>query len=167
VRVRRGSAIRVRSVDGEAAARDPRVPRSRNSGRHIAVATTTESKAINVTFRIKVGVFMQPPYARKVRERQADRHGLVSIRIARADPDLRHVARVWIAVFGRHPRFRRDRPGRCGRSGWGDINVNASVVLSNSAVVQLDTSDSRVGDVDLFNAAGSVNAVIDIEGWFH
>ena len=47
-----------------------------------------------------------------------------------------------------------------------DINVNASVVLPNLAVVQLDTVDSRIGDVDLFNAAGSVNAVIDIEGWF-
>jgi hypothetical protein len=22
------------------------------------------------------------------------------------------------------------------------------------------------GDVDLFNAAGSVNAIVDIEGWF-
>jgi len=47
-----------------------------------------------------------------------------------------------------------------------DINANASVVLPNLAVVQLDTTDSRIGDVDLFNAAGSVNAVIDIEGWF-
>ena len=34
-------------------------------------------------------------------------------------------------------------------------------------VVQLDTAAGPdQGDVDLFNAAGSVNAVVDIEGWF-
>jgi polyvinyl alcohol dehydrogenase (cytochrome) len=47
-----------------------------------------------------------------------------------------------------------------------DINVSAGVVLPNLAVVQLDTTDSRIGDLYLFNAAGSVNAAIDVEGWF-
>jgi IPT/TIG domain/PQQ-like domain len=47
-----------------------------------------------------------------------------------------------------------------------DLNVNAGQVLPNLAVVQLDTTDSHVGDVKVFNAAGSVNVVIDIEGWF-
>jgi hypothetical protein len=33
--------------------------------------------------------------------------------------------------------------------------------------VQIDTvAGADQGDVDLYNAAGSVNAVIDIEGWF-
>ena len=37
-----------------------------------------------------------------------------------------------------------------------------------STVVQLDTlpSDPHDGQVALYNGAGSVNAVIDIEGWF-
>ena len=48
-----------------------------------------------------------------------------------------------------------------------DINLSAGEVLPNLAVVQVDTTgDARNGDVDLFNAAGIVNAAIDIEGWF-
>jgi hypothetical protein len=41
-------------------------------------------------------------------------------------------------------------------------------VLPNLAVVQLDTlpADPYDGEVSLYNGAGSVNAVIDIEGWF-
>jgi hypothetical protein len=49
-----------------------------------------------------------------------------------------------------------------------DLNVEAGEVLPNLAVVQLDTvpSDAYDGEVSLYNSAGSVNAVIDIEGWF-
>ena len=48
-----------------------------------------------------------------------------------------------------------------------DLNLNAGVVLPNLAVVQLDTTgDGNDGDVYLYNGAGSVNAIIDIEGWF-
>ena len=39
--------------------------------------------------------------------------------------------------------------------------------MPNLAVVAVDTAgDARNGDIDLFNAAGRVNVVIDIEGWF-
>jgi hypothetical protein len=44
-----------------------------------------------------------------------------------------------------------------------DLNVNAGVTLPNLVVVQLDTI---TGKVYLYNGAGSVNAIIDIEGWF-
>ena len=48
-----------------------------------------------------------------------------------------------------------------------DLNVNAGEVLPNLAVVQLSTvSGANAGDVDLFNAVGSANAIIDLEGWF-
>ncbi|MGA8360654.1 MAG: IPT/TIG domain-containing protein [Candidatus Dormiibacterota bacterium] len=47
-----------------------------------------------------------------------------------------------------------------------DINVAASAVLANLFVVQLDTTDSAIGDVRLYNGAGTVNAILDIEGWF-
>ncbi|MHB8490033.1 MAG: carboxypeptidase regulatory-like domain-containing protein [Candidatus Dormibacteria bacterium] len=48
-----------------------------------------------------------------------------------------------------------------------DVSLSAGEVLPNLAVVQVDTTgDAHNGDVDLFNAAGRVNAVIDIEGWF-
>jgi hypothetical protein len=48
-----------------------------------------------------------------------------------------------------------------------DINLSAGEVLPNLTVVQLDTvPGAGQGDVNLFNAAGSVNAIVDIEGWF-
>ena len=48
-----------------------------------------------------------------------------------------------------------------------DVNLNAGVVLPNLVVVQIDTTgDANDGDVYLYNSAGSVNAIIDIEGWF-
>ncbi|MFI5286797.1 MAG: IPT/TIG domain-containing protein [Candidatus Dormibacteria bacterium] len=47
-----------------------------------------------------------------------------------------------------------------------DLNVNAGEVLPNLAVVQLDTIDAQSGDVYLYNSVGSVNAIIDLEGWF-
>ena len=48
-----------------------------------------------------------------------------------------------------------------------DVNVDAGEVLPNLAVVELDTTgDAHDGDVDVYNGAGSVNAIIDLEGWF-
>jgi hypothetical protein len=48
-----------------------------------------------------------------------------------------------------------------------DINVNPGEVLPNLVVVQLDpNAGADDGHVDLFNAVGVVNAVIDVEGWF-
>ena len=48
-----------------------------------------------------------------------------------------------------------------------DLNVNAGVTLPNLAVVQLDTTGgAHDGEIYLYNSAGSVNAIIDIEGWF-
>ena len=49
-----------------------------------------------------------------------------------------------------------------------DVNVEAGEVLPNLVVVQLDTlpADLHDGEVALYNGVGSVNAVIDIEGWF-
>jgi len=48
-----------------------------------------------------------------------------------------------------------------------DLNVSAGVTLPNLAVVQLDTTgDAHDGEIYLYNSAGSVNAIIDIEGWF-
>jgi hypothetical protein len=48
-----------------------------------------------------------------------------------------------------------------------DINLSPGEVLPNLVVVQLDPlAGAGQGDADLYNAAGSVNAVVDIEGWF-
>ena len=49
-----------------------------------------------------------------------------------------------------------------------DVSVNAGEVLPNLAVVALDiaASDPNDGKVFIYNSAGTVNAIIDIEGWF-
>jgi len=51
--------------------------------------------------------------------------------------------------------------------GSSDINLSVGAVRPNLIVVQLDTT-AGTGDgcMELFNAAGSVNAAVDIEGWF-
>jgi hypothetical protein len=59
-------------------------------------------------------------------------------------------------------------PADVPRPNASDLNLNAGQVLPNLAVVQLDTipADPHEGDVYLFNSVGSVNAIIDVEGWF-
>ncbi len=48
-----------------------------------------------------------------------------------------------------------------------DINLSTGEVLPNLTVVQLDPAvGADQGDVDLYTPAGSVNAIVDIEGWF-
>ncbi|HEY6468831.1 MAG TPA: IPT/TIG domain-containing protein [Candidatus Dormibacteraeota bacterium] len=44
-----------------------------------------------------------------------------------------------------------------------DLNVGAGAVLPNLAVVELTPNE---GDVALYNSVGSVNAIVDVEGWF-
>jgi hypothetical protein len=58
-------------------------------------------------------------------------------------------------------------PANVGHPVASDINLSTGEVLPNLTVVQLDPlAGADHGDVDLFNAAGSVNAIVDIEGWF-
>ncbi len=48
-----------------------------------------------------------------------------------------------------------------------DLNVGAGNVLPNLAVVELTLNVGEFdGTVDLYNSVGSVNAIVDIEGWF-
>ena len=52
-------------------------------------------------------------------------------------------------------------------TGASDINLGAGAVLPNLIVVQLSTTaGANDGAIDILNAVGTVNAVIDIEGWF-
>jgi IPT/TIG domain len=51
--------------------------------------------------------------------------------------------------------------------GSSDLSLQAGDVRGNLIVVQLDTTaGAKDGFMELFNAAGSVNATVDIEGWF-
>lgn len=49
-----------------------------------------------------------------------------------------------------------------GPPGVSDLNLEAGAVLANLSLVAVDTN----GEADLYNGAGSVNAIIDLEGWF-
>jgi hypothetical protein len=55
-----------------------------------------------------------------------------------------------------------------GPGGVSDLNIGAGAVLPNLAVVEVDTvtGDPHDGEVYLYNSVGSVNAIIDLEGWF-
>ena len=46
-----------------------------------------------------------------------------------------------------------------------DVNVNAGATLPNLVVVGL-ASGGHAGDLNLFNSMGSINAVLDVDGWF-
>jgi IPT/TIG domain len=52
--------------------------------------------------------------------------------------------------------------------GVSDLNLGPGAVLPNLAVVEVDTVhlDVHDGEVYLYNGAGSVNAILDLEGWF-
>lgn len=49
-----------------------------------------------------------------------------------------------------------------------DVNLEAGTVVPNLAVVELDTipANAQDGDDYVYNGAGNVNAILDLEGWF-
>ena len=48
-----------------------------------------------------------------------------------------------------------------------DINVNSGAVLPNLAVVELGIAgNAHAGAMNIYNSVGSVNAIVDLEGWF-
>jgi hypothetical protein len=51
------------------------------------------------------------------------------------------------------------------RSGTSDLNPSARQVIANLAIVGLSTSTNN-GDVSLYNAAGDIDAILDVAGWF-
>ena len=47
-----------------------------------------------------------------------------------------------------------------------DLNPPAGVATANLAIVALAQTGATTGDVDLYNAVGTINAVLDVAGWF-
>jgi len=47
-----------------------------------------------------------------------------------------------------------------------DLNPGAGVAIANLAIVGLATSGSSTGDVNLYNAVGTIGAILDVAGWF-
>ena len=46
-----------------------------------------------------------------------------------------------------------------------DLNINPHTTLPNLVVVKLSTG-APVGEVDLYNSQGTIDALLDVEGWF-
>ncbi len=47
-----------------------------------------------------------------------------------------------------------------------DLNPVKGVTVANLAIVGLATTGATTGDVDLYNAAGNIDAILDVAGWF-
>ena len=48
-----------------------------------------------------------------------------------------------------------------------DLNPSAHDVIANLAIVGLSTTSGKnPGDVNLWNAVGTINAILDVAGWF-
>ncbi len=57
-------------------------------------------------------------------------------------------------------------PSDAPRPGTSDLNPSANDVIANLAIVRIATTGGLTGDVSLYNAAGSINAILDVAGWF-
>jgi len=69
------------------------------------------------------------------------------------------------AVAGTQYTFLATYPADVSRPNTSDINVSAQQVLPNLVVVQLSMG-APVGSVDVYNSLGSINAILDVGGWF-
>ena len=47
-----------------------------------------------------------------------------------------------------------------------DLNPGVGQVIANLAIVGIATTGTHEGDVSLYNAAGDINAILDVAGWF-
>ncbi len=70
------------------------------------------------------------------------------------------------AVSGSQPTYLTVYPADMSpKPNASDVNVNAGTALPNLVEVGL-ASGAHPGGVNLFNAMGSINAVLDVDGWF-
>ena len=70
------------------------------------------------------------------------------------------------AVSGSQPTYLTIYPADVSpKPNASDLNLNPGMALPNLVVVGL-ASGTHVGDLNLYNAMGNINAVLDVEGWF-
>ena len=80
-------------------------------------------------------------------------------------PPVAMIANV-TAVSGNANTYFTLYPSDVARPNASDLNVNPGQTTPNLVVVQLATTGGLPGDVGLFNAAGNINAILDVAGWF-
>jgi len=70
------------------------------------------------------------------------------------------------AVDGTASTFLTLYPDAANRPRSSDLNVLPHVNLPNLTAVQLSASGT-LGHVNIFNSVGTINVIVDVEGWFH
>ena len=70
------------------------------------------------------------------------------------------------AVSGTAPTFLTAYPANVPLPTASDLNVGTGQVTPNMVIVQLAPGGSQPGAFDLYNHTGSIDAVVDVEGWF-
>jgi len=82
-----------------------------------------------------------------------------------SSPPVAVIANV-TAVFGTAYTFFTLYPSDVSLPNASDLNVGSGENTANLSIVKLATTGASAGDLDLFNDQGSINAIVDIEGWF-
>jgi hypothetical protein len=70
-------------------------------------------------------------------------------------------------VAGTAPTFFTLYPSDAAKPEASDLNPGAKQVIANLAISGISTTlSTNLGDVTLFNAVGTINAILDVAGWF-
>ncbi len=70
------------------------------------------------------------------------------------------------AVFGTASTYFTLYPSDVSLPNASDLNVGSAQNTPNLVIVQLATTGANAGAVNLFNDQGSINAIVDVAGWF-
>jgi hypothetical protein len=70
------------------------------------------------------------------------------------------------AVAGTAATFFTLFPGDASQPLASDLNPRAGDVIANLAFVGIATTGTASGNVALYNAVGTINAILDVAGWF-
>ena len=82
-----------------------------------------------------------------------------------SSPVVAMIANV-TAVSGTADTYFTLYPADMAQPNASDLNVDPGQITPNLVIVQLATTGGQAGDVHLFNDQGSINAIVDIAGWF-
>ena len=56
--------------------------------------------------------------------------------------------------------------GTCSTPSTSNLNINSGAILPNRVIVPIGTSGAALGKVCIYNSQGSINFIIDVNGWF-
>jgi hypothetical protein len=82
-----------------------------------------------------------------------------------SSPPVALIANV-TAVGGTASTYFTLYPADVARPNASDLNVDPGQTTPNLVIVQLATTGANPGAFDLFNDQGSINAIVDVAGWF-